>query len=407
MLGRVFWILAGFIPLAQAQQAFPLETISAEGVAVPPSILTKLCGLKPGDQVDEAAFRAAAQRLQQTGLFAEVQYRYTPGPKKIGYSLILSLRDQPEKMTALFDFPGKDEEPIRACVKEQFPWLSNQLPTAGTAQDFLTHVTEACVGGKIPVVVKMEQNLASHRMQLVFQPRDLPKVSALEFSGTQKLPVKTVHETLAVTAMNSAYTERRFRELLELNLRPFYERYGLLNVKFPSVTFAPAGSGVTVTTAIDEGVVYSLATVSIEGPELPADVSSGQGKFKLGKVVAWPEILQSIENLEQPLRKTGYIATRSSTKRMLDDSSASLALTVHVEKGRQYFFNALSIEGAGSLTDRIRKMWKLPDGAPMDQPYMTEFHKSLFKMPELKDAKIEVGMKPLDGNKVDVVVVIK
>src|SRR5579864_1495359 len=90
--------------LSRAQQSFPLETVAAEGIAIPQPILLKLTGLKIGDSVDDAAFRAAAEKLQSTGLFSEVQYRYTPGPKKIGYSLIFSLKEHPQRASAIFDF---------------------------------------------------------------------------------------------------------------------------------------------------------------------------------------------------------------------------------------------------------------------------------------------------------------
>ena len=403
--------IAGVLCLlpALAQQRFPSETITAEGIDIPGQILTKLTGLKIGDLVDDAAFQLAAQKLQQTGLFAEVGFRYTPGPKKAGYALILSLKDHPQRISALFDFPGKPEEPIWACVKQQLPWLKNPLPAAGTAQDYIAHLAESCMPGVAPVVASMETNIATRKMELVFQPRDLPHVSSLEFSGVQKVTTKAVQEALAAVATDSQFTERRFRSLLELNLRPFYENHGILNVRFGSITFTPLDAGhVSVSTAIEEGLIYKLGEVTIEGPDLPGDVAGAQAKFKRGQTAAWNQILKSIEDLEKPLRKTGYIQVRSTTARALHDADAALALTVRVEKGKQYFFQSLSLQGTpAGMEDRLRKMWKLPAESPMDEPYMIEYWKSILQLPEIKNLKVSTSMRPLPGNKVDVVVAIR
>jgi outer membrane protein assembly factor BamA len=393
---------------AAAQQQFPLESMSADGVAIPAAILQNLTGLKPGDSVDDAAFQAAARKLQETGLFSEIDFHYTPGPKKIGYALILSLKEHPQRMQAIFDFPGKSEEQIWACIKQQYPWLSNPLPADGAAQEFIARATERCLGGATPVIAQLESDIATHKSQLVFRPRDMPHVTDISFLGTQKLSAKQVQDALSVVAMNSEFSERRFRSLLELNIRPLYEAHGLLNVQFRSITFTPAKGGVAVATGLDEGLVYKLGEVTIDGPDLPADVAQGQSKFKRGQIAAWPEIMKSIEDLEKPLRTNGYLAVRSQVSRALDDSAATLTLKVSVAMGAQSFFNALSFDGAPQgLEPRLRRMWNLASGAPMDQPYMIEYWKSILQVPELKPLKVSVSMKPLGGNKVDVVVAIK
>jgi outer membrane protein assembly factor BamA len=392
-----------------AQQRFPLETITAEGVSIPAAILANLTGLKMGDSVDEASFQVAARKLQETGFFSDVGFRYTPGPKKIGYALILQLKEHPQRMASIFDFPGKNDGPIWECVLRQYPWLSNPLPADGAAQTYVARVVEGCLGGTVPVITQMESDMTTGKAQVVFRPRDLPRVSGLDFSGVQKLPEKALEQTLATTAMDSEFTERRFRNLLELNLRPFYESHGLLNVRFNSIAFAPADpSHVVVTTAVEEGLIYKLGDVIIDGSDLPPEVARGQGKFKRGQTAAWPEIMKSIEELQKPLLKTGYIMVRSKTSRVLNDGEASLALTVRVDKGKQYFFHALNFDGAPpGIEDRLRKLWNLPSGAPMDQPYMIEYWKSILQLSELKSVKVSTSMRASPENKVDVVVTIR
>jgi outer membrane protein assembly factor BamA len=390
-----------------AQQRFPLEEIRAEGVAIPAPILQALTGLKPGESVDEGSFRKAAEKLQQTGLFSEIDFHYTPGPKKTGYLLIFALKEQPERMFSIFDFPGKPEAQIWACIQQQYPWLKNPLPSAGTAQDFLSRAAERCTG-IAPVVAKVESNMSTGRTQMVYQPRDLPHVTATPFVGPQRLTSKQVEEALALAAIDSEFTERRFMNLLEQNVRPYYDRFGMLNVKFLSISAAPAPNGVAVTTKLDEGLVYKLKEVAIDGDGLPDEVLHGQGKFRIGQAAEWLEILKSITELEKPLKNIGYIFPRSSTSRSLDDATAMLALRVTVNRGPLVTFNTLAIAGASKdLEPKLRGLWKLPAGAPMDMSAFDAYLQTIYRLPEMKGVKLSSGIRQLPGNKIDALVTIR
>ena len=86
-----------------------LESISADGVIIPAATLSQLSGLKPGDRVDEAAFGAAVEKLQQTGLFRAVTFRYQPGPKKTGIAAQFHFDLAPPVVATLIDIPGVKE----------------------------------------------------------------------------------------------------------------------------------------------------------------------------------------------------------------------------------------------------------------------------------------------------------
>jgi hypothetical protein len=59
------------------------------------------------------------------------------------------------------------------------------------------------------------------------------------------------------------------------------------------------------------------------------------------------------------------------------------------------------------IEERLRKMWNLQSGVPMDQPYMIEYWKSILQLPELKGVKIGTSMRQVPENKVDVLVTIR
>ena len=391
-----------------AADLLPLESLSADGVSMPASTLSELSGLKAGDRVDEAAFRAATERLQRTGLFRAVTFRYEPGRRKPGgYVVQFHFELAPPTVAALIDIPGVKDQEVWSCVQKNYPWLSSRIPPGADAEAFVAGAIARCTSGSA-IVTEIEGDIHGSAAQLIFRPRELPHVSALRFSGNRLLASDGLERALATTALNSDFTDRRFRRLLELNLRPFYEEHGLLNVHFTSISSVPTPGGVVVTAGIEEGLVYKLDAVVIEGPDLPAEVSQAQDKFPRGKVVVWSQILKSIAEAERPLRRTGYLQVAASTRRQLDDASSSLNLTVHIEKGRQFLFSALTVEGfADAVANQARQSWRLQPGTPMDEEYMTAFQKSLVDIAALKPAKFTVKVQPAGADKVNVVVSAK
>jgi outer membrane protein assembly factor BamA len=391
-----------------AADLFPVESLTADGISMPSKTLTELSGLKPGDRVDEAALRSATEKLQKTGLFHVVTFRYQPGPKKTGYAVQFHFDPAPPTVGTLIDIPGVREPDVWTCVQKDYPWLTSRIPPGPDAEEFVARAVGHCANGAA-IVSEIEGDLHSGHAEVVLRPKELPRVTAVRFTGNRQLPSDRLEHGLAATAINSDFTERRFRRLLELNLRPLYEEYGMLNVRFTTIAGEPApGGGFVATAGIDEGLVYKLAAVAIEGPDLPDEVVHAQDKFARGKVVVWSEILKSITEAARPLKRTGYLALRATTRRQLDDPSSSLNLTIHIEKGRQFFFNGLTIEGmSDAAANRARQNWRLQPGSPMDQEYLATFQKSLFDILELKPKKVAVGMQPAGTDKVNVSVTAK
>src|ERR1700722_9015308 len=93
LMSRILPILALALCGMQAQNtSFPLESVSVEGTALSKEVVMDLAGLRTGTAVDKAAFDAASQKLNDTGLFESINYSYGPAPKR-GYVLTLKTVD--------------------------------------------------------------------------------------------------------------------------------------------------------------------------------------------------------------------------------------------------------------------------------------------------------------------------
>src|ERR1700677_5238341 len=104
MLHSLIWLLFVSQP-AQAQDAqFPLESVVLEGTALKRDVILEIAGLRLGAPVDKPMIESACSKLQESGLFDSLTYRYAPGPKR-GFVLTLTIADKTSLSDASIDLP--------------------------------------------------------------------------------------------------------------------------------------------------------------------------------------------------------------------------------------------------------------------------------------------------------------
>jgi len=340
-------------------------------------------GLHKGQTATRVELDAAAQKLANTGFFASVTYRYDPQTAGgvTGYALTFQVSEQPALAPVELDIPGQDAEHLWQQLKSADALLDKQMPNNDRASDYYKRVIEAVLrksNHPEEIVMKNEADLHTGKMVVICHPAHLPKIAALRFEGNAAIADGALQAAMAKVAMGQEYTERDFRRKLELNLIPLYEELGRLTVAFPSVKMAEAGDGaVTVTAGIDEGPVWRLGKVILTGEALPLADMHDAARFAHGAPANWKLFMASVDKMEQVLRRDGYIAVASNPVRTFHDSAQEVDVNVAVKKGSQFLFGELHIEGLDTGTQqRLAGLWKLPSGAPMNQPYINEFVRS-------------------------------
>jgi outer membrane protein assembly factor BamA len=366
-----------------AQQPFPLETISITGTKYSEPLVLKLTGLQIGQPSGEAVFSETCKRLQATGLFTKAEYQYSPGPSRIGYALVLHLQDDPGLLEAEIDIPDVDEAELWKWMSANVPIVDRRVAGNDMALSFYARAIERYLSGagrKQEVATQMTGSFGSaESMKVLFQPKNLPKIGSLKFEGASGLSANTLDQLLSGVALKSEYTPRRFRQLLEQNLRRAYEERGFLSVNFVEIKTAEISAGtVAVTTVIQEGKPYQLAGVEIKGNNLDVERLLKAAKFKIGHLANWKEIGNSISDMERPFRREGFVKIHSNPRRTLHDAEGTVDLLVLIELGPRFTFGTVGITGLDPAGEaKARSLWRLTSGQPMNQEYPDEFLKSL------------------------------
>ena len=368
--------------VAPAPSKWPVETLIVEGNRNYTSEqVLAVAGLKVGQLAGKAEFEAARDRLTATGVFETVGYKFEPGPNKEGFVASFQVTEVEPAYPMRFEELGVPDQEMESVLRAKDALYSSaKLPATkpvidrytGWIQEFL-----ASKGLTEKIAAKVTQ-LAPEQFAIVFRPaRNLPAVAQVSFQGNQVLKQGVLREAIHGTAIGSPYTESGFRELLNNALRPVYEQRGRVRVSFPEVRAEPASDveGVNVFVRVDEGQSYQLGKVAIVGPS-PVDegVLIKAGDFKTGDVANFDRVNEGLERIRKAVRRAGYLDTKVTSERVIDDAKKAVDVAVHIAAGAQYTMGKLTIVGLDLNGEaEILRIWTLKEGQTFNPEYPDHF----------------------------------
>ena len=386
-----------------AQSSSPIETITFRGTEYPREALLAVTGLHTPMPFSEAILRDAAQKLQNTGFFRAVQFRYETARDRRGYAVTFDLTKDDDTMPARIDVPDVDEEAVWKELQSEDPLLTRQVPVNPIAQDRYLHAIERYLvehGEEQKITARVNGGeLGSARVTLLFEPENLPIIAAVRFTDTFAIKPADVEGVLEPIAANSGYTEGRFRQLLDLNARPLYEERGYLGVVFDKITLKYDDAGhLTVETRVIDGRKYNLGTVKLDGANLPeAELRQAAG-FHTGALANWTEFRDGVENMDRVFKRRGYIGERSTIERKLNSREGTVDAVVHFAPGVQYRFGRLILTGLPPEVQTLAEgMWTLEAGQPLDAEYPREFLRAVIHDLKPRAGKFSQSFPPGDA----------
>ena len=375
-----------------------------------PAAVMAASGLHVGQTVTRNDLNEAAQRLLDTGFFSSVDYRYevkTIGDTNV-FAVTLQIAEAPAPMPVELDIPGQDGEALWPQLQSAAPFIDHRMPENERASAYYKRAIETVLAKSNhpqEIAITTEADVYTGQSLFICRPAHLPKVASIRFSGNAAISSDILEMHLAKLAMGQESTEREFRRMLELNIRPLYEELGRLTVAFASVQMAVTGDSAAVTTLVVEGPVWRLGKVDLAGDKLPETKMRAAAQFEDGRPANWTRFLASVSNMEQVLRRDGYIQVSSKTTRAFRHADRAVDVRVDVQKGRQFFFGELRVHGLDpGLERRVAGQWKLASGAPMNDLYIRDFMKSVTPALAGRIKSFRSDLRPREGtNVVDVV----
>ena len=369
-------------PAVTPQGRWPIESITVEGIRIyTRDQVLAVAALKPGQVAGRPEFTAACNRLEATGAFEKVDYKFEPGPKREGYVLTLQLAEIQQVYPVDFEDLHVSSKDLEAALRARDPIFSmEKLPaTQPVLQRYARWIEEYVTAKGVPEKIAGVVTPADPGdYKIVFAPsRPLPAVAQVIFEGNQVVSQEVLWQAVFGSAIGLPYTEDAFRQVLRASIRPIYEARGRVRVAFPKIRTEPDKDvkGVNVFVTVDEGVSYELGKVAIEGatPIVPESLLKA-GDFKTGDVANADRVNEGVERIRKALVRAGYMEAKVETSRKIDDERKAVDVTVKVNPGPQYLMGRLTIVGLDLDGEaEMKRIWTMTEGKPFNPDYPDMF----------------------------------
>ncbi|MFZ0634678.1 MAG: POTRA domain-containing protein [Candidatus Acidiferrales bacterium] len=341
-------------------------------------------GLKPGQAIRKEDLQAAADRLAQSGVFANVQFRFATEGKDVTVEFQVS---EARTIGISFDnFPWFTDDELVTSLKASIPVFDTQLPEAGGVLDEVSQALEKIlptrnVSGAVSHKVVREPGTDAKIQQFRVDGAALT-VEAIEFDDPLARDDLAVRQSARDVILGKPYSRAVIERFDFEQVRPLYLAHACLRVHFgePMARFKgdptkALPDHVTAIVTIDSGPEYRWAGVTWSGnsalsnAELNSFVQLKDGDMAngVGLEAAWVRISDAYAN-------RGYLDAKLDPTAALDDSTKRAAYRVAITEGPQYHMGELVLTGLSLDGERrIRAAWKIPAGAVFDQSALDDF----------------------------------
>ena len=359
----------------ETQKDFLIEKISVDGLQhYKPEQVIKVSGLKVGEVGSKEIFDKAQARLVEAAVFANTGYRYEPGPSGKGFALTFEVKELDQVYPMRFEGLPRPDSELRDALAENDPLFGPLIPaTAPVLKRYVKTLKDYMNTSDVTAKVVTDN---ADKLTVVFRSSQAAlAIAEVDFTGSKEFRPEDLRNKVAALMVGVPYSETRVREILDAQLRPYYESKGLVRVKWTKISSEPVKdvTGFRVNVNVEEGPAYGLHAVEIAGVNLVKELTA-ETKLKTGEVFNYDAVEQGKDKIAKYLQRRGYMRVKVANERAYNDEKKLVTVKYVVTPGSQFTFRSLKIEGLDLLSEPpIRKMWGLKEGKPFNAEYPTKF----------------------------------
>lgn len=363
-----------------APTSYTVENLNVEGNhTYSAEQIFAVAGLRVGQKAGPAEFDVARDKLLAAGAFDNVSYRFAPSQDGEGYDATFVVSEVGQLFPIRFEeLPASDDQ-LRAWLKQKDPLFGDKIPATKPVVDrYAAWISEflAARDDHMAIAGKLGSE-GGEELTLLFRPaKPRAAIAHVQFTNTGDVPSRTLQTAMYAVAIGVQYSEPKFRELLDNQIRPMYEARGLLRVAFPKIDTAPAKDveGVSVTVQVEQGPLYKLDRVSFVGADYSRSEWNSLAKLKTNQTVNFDEVKAAQDRIRASQRRAGHLDARSQVKRDVSDGDHTVSIEFQIDPGPLYTLGKVDIVGLDIVSEpEIRKMWGLAPGRPFNVEYPDHF----------------------------------
>ena len=360
------------IPAVAFAQTMVAKTINFTGAPQPQAELLTLSGLTPGKALTKDEIEAAAHRLDDSGLFASVQYSNAAGV--LTFTLEPSAKAQMQ-VVQYGNFVWYTQAELNDAVHAKLPLFTGSVPANGelkdqVAQTLATLLKERGIDAKVEsqeaLGGRLEYRIATPPVVVVdMQIQNVDWKSDPVLSSVRQAQVgidylegitqKGVHENLAYALKELGYLD---------------ENVGQIGHAEPKLE---AGRiGVVMTGAAEPGARYTIARVNLPAPVgtvSATELASSDHQVKAGGIPAPSLVGNTVARMAFVYQGHGFLDAKSSVEASKDAAAHTMSYTFQVTPGEVYHMRDVVYASDLNVDQKtqLQKAWTLPKGAAYER----------------------------------------
>ena len=384
-----FWICAGVFAQnsAKSKLSYKLLSIHVRGLQqFKEDEVIAASGLKLGQYAGEPEFQQAAQKLGETGLFANLSYKYQYS--NAGCNLDLEVEENIKLVPILFDnFVWFSDAELLAMLKSRMPLFDGRVPAGGNLTDRVAEklkdiLSDRKIFGETDYLPAAALNgpITSYLYKVALHPIVIHNV---EFPGASQSEALALQEA-AKPLLQQEYSRSKMRVQEQHNFLPVYLSRGYLKATFADSEAKVVEDGpqtfVNVGLPVTPGLQYKLENTEWVGNTVfPADQLQPLIHLKIGEAADAVQLATDLEEVQKLYGTKGYIQASVDAEPEMNDASPSVNYELKISEGDLYRMGDLTIDGIPSQNaDKMAQQWQLKKGEPYDKSYLQKFFKVMY-----------------------------
>jgi len=381
-----FFLLLSFLSastlLLTAQSiVLPKNILFTGAAAYSQSDLLAFTGLQPGATVTNSDVQAAAQKLNDTGLFSEVRFQSEPR------GLVFALKMMPAQNLLTARFPNlvwwSDAE-LANAIKSRVPLYRGSVPVSGNLQEAVisaltTMLAEKNVKAKVTAVSSgAAPGVAPTALSFLIESPEVRVHSITFASASPAMQAKL--EQISKDLADQPFDQYTTDSSISTRVNDLYRDEGYLDAAIqnlarstPNIT--PEAINLDLTATLHEGEPYRISSLNWSGSDVMSTADfSKETKLHTEDVASRRALKQSLAVLARAYYAKGYQDAKVQAPATMDSATHHVAYTIRVVPGPQYRLKSINTVG---LNDQQRKdfnsAWKMNPGDFYDVTYLTSF----------------------------------
>ena len=389
-MGRVFFSLlcaASLLPITAVAglaanpdtQSFLLTNVTASGSKrFSAADIVKATGLKPGATVTVDQIKQAASMLSESGVFAQVGYRYD------GRSAEYTVEDAEHFIPASFEnFIWFSSAELVERVHNSVPLFAGQVPLSGNLTDQVSSALETILKEKHiagHVISTPQSTLGGPVQSMQFQIDGLGiKIAEVRFPGAAPERISLLQQATK-RMLEQSYQQSYCAQVIRENAPQVYGRFGFLKAQFGAHKLAilkddPAQPVIAVEVPVQEGDQYTFAGANWSGASAISTADLGKTiDIKPGTPADTTQLARDIAVAKELYGVHGYMFAQVKSAATLDNEKHTAVFNLDVTEGPIYHMGKLQVQAPDpQRTDLVKQVWEMHEGDVYNASYVKSF----------------------------------